>query len=109
MNFQTIITFINIFVMGAAGIGFVYNKTDAAKFDPAPIQRDIAGVKTENAVQANDIITLKADVKEIKMDVKEILKTLRPNDYKPAVSEKVKKAPLVKGVEKNGEPINANE
>jgi len=103
MNFTTILTFINILTMGAVGVGFIYTKTDAAKFDPVPMQREIADINSKNAVQDNDIQTLKTDVKEIKTDVKEILKTLRPNDYKPAV----KNAPLVGGVDsKTGEPIS---
>jgi len=93
--------------MGAAGIGFIYTKTDAAKFDPVPMQRELADINSKNAVQDNDIQTLKADVREIKTDVKEILKTLRPNDYKSA---KVENTLLIGGVDsKTGEPKNETE
>ena len=76
MNFQTILTFANIIMMGAASVTFVYNKTDAAKFDPAPITERVAKVEVVNAVQDNKIETTSKDIAEIKGDVKELVKLL---------------------------------
>ena len=74
MNFATILTFVNILTMGAVGVGFVYNKTDSAKFDPAPVVASIAGLEGEVKVLKSEKDTMKEDIKEIKSDVKELLK-----------------------------------
>ena len=105
MNFSTILTFINILTMGAVGVGFVYNKTDAVKFDPTPVMERIAKTETSNAVQDSRIETITKDISEIKSDVKSILKAVRQEDYNPAVSQTPpKNSELVRGINPDGSP-----
>lgn len=107
MNFQTILTFINILVMGAAGVGFIYTKTDEAKFNPAPVIERVAALEGEAKVLKSETRTMKEDIKEIKGDVKELLKAFRPADYRPALKDT--NIPLIKGVTKDGSPENEHD
>ena len=88
-----------------AGISGYFQGAGAAKQATATaIENRIVAVEKVDIVQDERDINLKEDILEIKGDVKEILKTLRPDDYRPAVLDK--KIPLVKGAAKTGEPIN---
>ena len=94
-------------MMGGAGVLFVTNKTDAVKFEPAPLVERIGKTETANAVQTTQIETLIQDVGEIKTDVKEIKDLFYQQlGYKKPAFEVPKNAPKITGVKINGEPQN---
>lgn len=87
-----------------AGVSGYFQGTGAAKQEASTkVDVRITEVEKVNAVQDVKIVTSREDISEIKKDVKEILKTLRPDDYRPAVLDK--SVPLVKGSNSLG-PIN---
>ena len=105
--FDIIFKFLAIAALGANAVGFVSNKTDAAKYDDKPLTAEVATHTTDIAVLKTQYTTLEKKLDENSKDVKLILQTLRPDDFKPAVLDK--RVPLVKGVADNGEPINEKE
>lgn len=91
-----------------AGVSGYFQGTGAAKEAAASkIENRVTEVEKVNAVQDEKIVTSKGDIAEIKKDVKEILKTLRPDDYRPAVLDT--SIPKIKGVAKDGSPLNAHD
>ena len=93
--------------MGATGVGFVYNKTDAVKFDPAPVIERISETEKANAVQDQKIETTNKNVSEMKSDIKEIKQLLyQQAGYNTPAKELVKNAPLIDGIAPDGGPKN---
>ncbi len=106
LTLNTILTVLSFIGIGYSVSHTLSIQTEAAKFDPAPIVQRISQSEKDIAVNTTRIQTVQDDIKEMKDDIKTILKTLRPNDYKPAAVETTKSAPLIIKVGKNGEPLN---
>lgn len=88
-----------------AGVSGYFQGTGASKQAVASaIENRVTEVEKTNAVQDVKIITSKEDISEIRKDVKEILRTLKHDDYRPAVKDS--SIPLVKNVAKDGSPQN---
>lgn len=102
MNLQSLTAVLNLIGLIAGGAYLVTNKADSARYDDRPLTAKVAGHDTDIAVLKSEFSSMKETVDSTAKDVKDILKAVRPDDYRPAVIDK--SVPLVKGVNANGSP-----
>ena len=107
MNLQSLTAVLNLIALIGGGAFMFNSKTDGARYDDRPITEKVATVEGDVKVLKSEAGTMKEDIKEIKDDVKELLRAIKPDDYRPAIKDS--KVPLVKGVAKDGTPLNAHD